>query len=32
MLSHWLEVALPLLLGTTLALGLGWVAAESYLP
>lgn len=31
-LSHWLEVALPLLLGTTLALDLGWVAAESYLP
>ncbi|MDO5736848.1 MAG: hypothetical protein Q4P15_10275 [Propionibacteriaceae bacterium] len=30
-LSHWLEVAVPILLGTGLALGLGWLAADSYL-
>lgn len=29
--AHWLEVALPLLLGTTLALSLGWLSADSYL-
>ncbi|HLS46849.1 MAG TPA: FtsX-like permease family protein [Ornithinicoccus sp.] len=30
-LSHWLEVAVPILLGTGLALGLGWLAGDSYL-
>lgn len=30
-LSHWLEVAVPILLGAALALGLGWLAGDSYL-
>lgn len=30
-LSHWLEVAVPILLGAGLALGLGWLAGDSYL-
>lgn len=30
-LSHWVEVAVPIVLGTGLALGLGWLAADSYL-
>lgn len=30
-LSHWIEVAVPVLLGCGLALGLGWLAADSYL-
>lgn len=30
-LSHWLEVAVPILLGAGLALGLGWLSADAYL-
>lgn len=30
MRSHWLEVGVPIVIGTALSIGLGWFAADSY--